>query len=47
MFAVIAVPVDHLPIDENTSPAICNFQIFGHTGGKGLGRGILTAMFGR
>lgn len=43
-FAVTALGVESLPIDENTSPAICQFQIFG---AGALARGFLTGHFGR
>ncbi|KAG7351194.1 PBP family phospholipid-binding protein [Nitzschia inconspicua] len=44
IFCVTALPVDTLPIDENTSPAVCHFNMFG-AGVKG--RAFLTATFGR
>jgi Raf kinase inhibitor-like YbhB/YbcL family protein len=45
IFCVAALPVESLPIDENsTSPSVCHFNIFG-TGV--LGRAFLTATFGR
>ena len=43
-FCVTALPVENLPIDENTSPAVCQFNIFG---AGALGRAFLTATFGR
>lgn len=44
IFCVSALPVENLPIDENTSPAVCNFHMFG----VGiLGRAFLTATYGR
>ena len=44
IFCVSALPVDELPITPDVSPAICNFNMFG---AGVLGRGILTAKFGR
>ena len=44
IFCVSALPVDELPITPDVSPAICNFNMFGV---GVLGRGILTAKFGR
>lgn len=44
IFCVTALPVDHLPIDaETTSPAVCHFQMFG---AGVVGRAFLTATFG-
>jgi hypothetical protein len=43
-FCVTALPVDKLPIDENTSPAVCHFNMFG---AGVLGRAFLTAHYGR
>lgn len=40
-FAVHALSVDSLPIDENVSPAICGFNMFGNT----LARGLLTPTY--
>ena len=42
MFAVSALPVEKLPIEADTSPAVCNFNMFG---AGVLGRGILTAVY--
>ena len=44
IFCVTALPVESLPIDANTSPAVCHFQMFG---AGVLGRAFLTANFGR
>lgn len=44
IFCVTALPVENLPIDENTSPAVCHFNMFG---AGVLGRAFLTATFGR
>ena len=44
IFCVSALPVESLPIDENTSPAVCHFNMFG---AGVLGRAFLTATFGR
>lgn len=44
IFCVTALPVEKLPIDENTTPAVCQFNMFG---AGVLGRGFLTATFGR
>ena len=41
MFAVHALSVASLPIDENVSPAICGFNMFGTT----LGRALLTPIY--
>jgi Raf kinase inhibitor-like YbhB/YbcL family protein len=44
IFCVTAMPVENLPIDEATSPAVCHFNMFG----AGVsGRAFLTATFGR
>ena len=43
-FCVTALPVESLPIDENTSPAVCHFNMFG---AGVLGRAFLTAHYGR
>jgi len=43
-FCVTALPVENLPIDENTSPAVCHFNMFG---AGVLGRAFLTAHYGR
>lgn len=43
-FCVTALGVEALPIDENTSPAVCMFNIFGV---GALARGFLTGVFGR
>ena len=44
IFCVTALPVENLPIDEATSPAVCHFNMFG----AGVsGRAFLTATFGR
>ena len=42
MFAVTALPVDALPIDAETSPAVAHFQMFG---AGVLARGLLTPVF--
>jgi Raf kinase inhibitor-like YbhB/YbcL family protein len=44
IFAVSALGVDSLPIDETTSPSVCHFQMFG---AGVLARGLLTAKYGR
>lgn len=44
IFCVTALPVENLPIDESTSPAVCHFNMFG---AGVLGRAFLTATFGR
>jgi Raf kinase inhibitor-like YbhB/YbcL family protein len=44
IFCVSALPVENLPIDENTSPCVSQFNMFG---AGVLGRGFLTATFGR
>ena len=44
IFCVSALPVETLPITPDVSPAICNFNMFG---AGVLGRGLLTAKFGR
>jgi Raf kinase inhibitor-like YbhB/YbcL family protein len=44
MFCVSALPVETLPIDETSSPAVCGFNMFG---AGVLGRAFLTAHFGR
>jgi len=44
IFCVTALPVENLPIDENTSAAVCHFNMFG---AGVLGRAFLTATFGR
>jgi len=44
IFCVSALGVENLPIDENTSPAVCGFNMFG-AGVKG--RAFLTGIFGR
>lgn len=44
IFCVSAMPVENLPIDENTSPSVCHFNMFG-VGVKG--RAFLTNTFGR
>jgi Raf kinase inhibitor-like YbhB/YbcL family protein len=44
IFCVSALGVENLPIDEHTSPAVCNFNMFG---AGVLGRAFLTATFGR
>ena len=44
IFCVSALPVETLPIDENTTPAVCHFNMFGI---GVLGRAFLTATFGR
>ncbi len=43
MFAVHALSVPSLPIDESASPAICGFNMFGTT----LGRALITPIFER
>ena len=44
IFCVSALPVEKLPIDENTTPAVCHFNMFG---AGVLGRAFLTAQYGR
>jgi phosphatidylethanolamine-binding protein (PEBP) family uncharacterized protein len=44
IFCVTALPVETLPIDEHTTPAVCHFNMFG---AGVLGRAFLTATFGR
>ncbi|GAX25228.1 uncharacterized protein FisN_5Lu322 [Fistulifera solaris] len=44
IFCVSALPVENLPIDENASPSVCNFYMFG---AGVLGRAFLTTTFGR
>jgi Raf kinase inhibitor-like YbhB/YbcL family protein len=45
IFCVSALPVENLPIDEDTtSPCVCQFNMFG---AGVLGRGFLTATFER
>ena len=44
IFCVSALPVEHLPIDENTSNAVCQFNMFG---AGVLARAFLTASFER
>jgi Raf kinase inhibitor-like YbhB/YbcL family protein len=45
IFCVSALPVETLPIDENTtSPAVCNFNMFG---AGVLGRAMMTVNYGR
>ena len=41
VFAVHALSVANLPIDENVSPAICGFNMFGNT----LGRAVITPVY--
>lgn len=43
MFVVHALDVESLDLDEEASPAMLGFQMFGHT----LGRARLTGTFGR
>lgn len=43
IFCVSALSVDKLAIDENTTPCVMNFYMFGST----VGRAFLTGMFGR
>ena len=43
-FCVSALPVEKLPIDEKTSPAVCHFNMFG---AGVLGRAFLMATYGR
>mmetsp|Transcript_27268 Transcript_27268/g.31116 ORF Transcript_27268/g.31116 Transcript_27268/m.31116 type:complete len:175 (+) Transcript_27268:66-590(+) len=44
IFCVSALPVETLPIDENTSPSVCGFNMFV----KGvLARAFLTSTYGR
>lgn len=43
-FCVSALPVETLPIDKDTSPAVCQFNMFG---AGVLGRAFLTAHYGR
>ncbi|KAL3936138.1 MAG: hypothetical protein SGARI_002688 [Bacillariaceae sp.] len=44
IFCVAALPVETLPIDENTSPSVCHFNMFG-AGVKA--RAFLTTTWGR
>ena len=44
IFCVSALPVENLPIDEQTSNAVCQFNMFG---AGVLGRAFLTANFSR
>jgi Raf kinase inhibitor-like YbhB/YbcL family protein len=44
IFCVSAMGVEHLPIDKQTSPAVCNFNMFGV---GVLARAFLTANYGR
>jgi Raf kinase inhibitor-like YbhB/YbcL family protein len=44
MFVVSALPVENLPINEETSPAVCQFNMFG---AGVLARAMLTAKYGR
>ena len=44
IFCVTALPVESLPITEETSPAVCHFNMFG---AGPLARGFLTNTFGR
>jgi len=44
IFCVSALPVATLPIDEQTTPTVCNFNMFG---AGVLGRAFLTATFER
>jgi Raf kinase inhibitor-like YbhB/YbcL family protein len=44
IFCVSALGVENLPIDENTTPAVCNFNMFG---AGVLGRAFLTAKYCR
>jgi Raf kinase inhibitor-like YbhB/YbcL family protein len=44
IFCVTALPMDELPIDETTSPAVCHFHMYG-CGVKA--RAFLTTTFGR
>ncbi len=44
IFCVSALPLETLPIDESTSPAVSQFQMFG---AGVLARGFLTGVFGR
>jgi phosphatidylethanolamine-binding protein (PEBP) family uncharacterized protein len=44
IFCVTALPVEKLPIDESTTPAVSHFNMFG---AGVLGRAFLTATFGR
>mmetsp|Transcript_118689 Transcript_118689/g.177411 ORF Transcript_118689/g.177411 Transcript_118689/m.177411 type:complete len:174 (-) Transcript_118689:58-579(-) len=44
IFCVSALPVETLPIDESTSPAVCNFQMFG---AGVLARATMTVKYGR
>jgi len=44
IFCVSAMPIETLPIDSETSPAVCNFQMFG----AGVSaRAFLSATYGR
>jgi len=44
IFCVSALPVETLPIDENTTPTLSQFQMFG---AGVLARGFTTGIFGR
>lgn len=44
IFCVSALPVETLPIDENATPTVCNFNMFG---AGVLARAFLTATYGR
>lgn len=44
IFCVTALPVETLPIEESSSPAVCHFNMFG---AGVLGRATLTATFGQ
>jgi len=44
IFCVSAMGIENLPIDENTSPSVCNFNMFG-AGVKA--RAFLTGIYGR
>jgi Raf kinase inhibitor-like YbhB/YbcL family protein len=43
VFAVHALDVEHLPVDENVTPAIVGFNMSGHT----LGRAVLSPVYER
>lgn len=44
IFCVTALPIETLPIEESTSPAVCHFNMFG---AGVVGRAFLTATYGR
>ena len=44
IYCVSAMPLENLPIDENTSPCVCHFEMFGI---GVIGRAFLTNTWGR